>query len=64
MYFARSIKVGFHALSRNVFVHTHVNKIEAMYKVSCVNLKAEQGSTLTFTHDLSYMTSVLFRRID
>ena len=53
MYFARSIKVGFHALSRNVFVHTHVNKIEAMCKVSRVNVEVERGSTFTFTHDLS-----------
>ena len=64
MYFARSIKVGFHALSRNVFVHTHVNKIEVMYKVSRVKEKVERGSTFTFTHDLSYMTSVLFTYIN
>ena len=62
--FARSIKVGFHALSRNVFVHMHVNKIEAMCKVSRVNVKGERGSTFTFTQDLSYMTSVLFTRIN
>ena len=64
MYFACSIKGGFHALSRNVFVHMHVNKIEAMCKVSRVNVKGERGSTFTFTHDLSYMTSVLFTRIN
>ena len=64
MYFARSIKVGFHALSRNVFVHTHVNKIEATCKVSRVNVEVERGSTFTFMHDLSYMTSVLFTRIN
>ena len=64
VHFACSIKVGFRALSRNVFVHTHVNKIEAIYKVSRVNVKVERGSTFTFTHDLSYMTSVLFTHIN
>ena len=47
-----------------VFVHTHVNKIEAMYKVSRVNVKVEQCSTFTFTRDLLYMTSVLFTHIN
>ena len=64
MYFARFIKIAFHVLSRNVFVHAHVNKIEATHKVSRVNVKVERGSTFTFTHDLSYMTSVLFTRIN
>ena len=64
VYFACSIKVGFHALSRNVFVHMHVNNIEATCKVSCVDVKVERGSTLTCTHELSYMTSVLFTHIN
>lgn len=50
--FARSIKVGFHALSRNVFVHMHVNKIEAMCKVSRVNAK-ESGESVTIDNKVT-----------
>ena len=37
-----------------------VNKIEAMYEVSRVNVKFERDSTFTFTPDLPNVASILF----
>ena len=37
-----------------------VNKIEAMYEVSRVNVKFERDSTFTFTRDLPNVASISF----
>ena len=50
-------------LSRNFYVGKRVNKTEAMYGRSRVNLKVERGSTFTFACDLRYIASVLFTRV-
>ena len=42
---------------------TRVNEIEAMYEMPQVNVRVERGSTFTFTGDLPYIVSVLFRRV-
>ena len=60
-------KGGF-PLSRNFQVRTQVNftrvnKIEAMYRTSRVNLKVEPRSSLTFTCDLLYIASILFTHV-
>ena len=47
-------------MSRNFYVSTLVNKIEAMYGRPRVNVKVERGSTFTFTRDLRYIASILF----
>ena len=39
----------------NLSPYMRVNKIEATYKVSHVNVKIKRGSTFTFAHDLSYL---------
>ena len=46
-------------LSRNFYVGTRVNKTEAMYGRSRVNLKVERGSTFTFACDLRYIAYTL-----
>ena len=61
-------KGGF-PLSRNFYVHTHVNftrvnKTETMYGRSRVNVKVEPPSTFTFTRGLSYIASFSFTRIN
>ena len=38
---------------------TRVNRIEAIYKGSRVNVKVEKGSTCMFTRELSYIASTL-----
>ena len=52
-------------MSRNFYLRTHVNftrvnKIEAMYERSRLNIKVESPLTITFTRDLSSIASVLF----
>ena len=46
----------------SAFAHTFIKliEIEAIYEVSHVNVKVERGSTVTFTHCLSYVASILF----
>ena len=39
---------------------TRVNKIEAVYQRSCVNVEVEPHSTLTFTRGLLYIASNSF----
>ena len=39
---------------------TRVNKIEAMYRRSWVNVKVEPRSTFTFTRGVSYIASISF----
>ena len=39
---------------------TRVNKLEAMYEVSRVNVKVERRSTFTFTRGLSYIACTSF----
>ena len=39
----------------NLSPYMRVNKIEATYKVSHVNVKIKRGSIFTFAHDLSYL---------
>ena len=39
---------------------TRVNKLEAMYEVSRVNVKVERRSTFTFTRGLSYIAFISF----
>ena len=60
-------KCGF-PLSRNFYLRPHVNftrvsKIEAMYERLRANVKVEPRSTFTFTHGLSYISSILFTRV-
>ena len=43
---------------------TRVNKIEAMYGRSHVNVNVETPSTFTFTRDLSHVASVSFTRVN
>ena len=62
-----SDKGGF-PLSHNFYVRTHlnftrVNKIEAMYKRSRVNVKFEPRSTFMITRDRPYIASILFTRV-
>ena len=42
---------------------TFTNKIQAMHERSLVSIKVEQGSTFTFTGDLSYIASISFTRV-
>ena len=42
---------------------TCVNKLEAMYEVSCVNVKVERGSTFMLKRDTSYITSILLAHV-
>ena len=42
---------------------TPVNETEAKYEVSHVNVKVEQGSTFTFTRELSYIVSNILTRV-
>ena len=61
--------MGLFPLSRNFFARTHVkftgvNEMEAMYeRLRGLNVKVEQGSTFTFTSDLSYFASILLTRL-
>ena len=55
-------KGGF-PLLRNFYVGTRVNKIEAMYRRSLIEVKVERGSIFTFTRDLPYIASVLFTHV-
>ena len=41
---------------------THVNKTEAIYERSRVNVIVKGDSTFTFKRDLSYIASILFTR--
>ena len=55
-------------MSRNFFAHsrvkfTCVNKIEAMYERSRVNVKTAPRSTFMFTRDTSYVASILYTRV-
>ena len=57
--------LGGFPLSRNFYVSRHVNftrvnKIEAMYRRSCINVKVEPRSPFTFTRGLSYIASISF----
>ena len=54
------MKVDFHC--RVIF--TCVNKIEAMYGRSCVNVKVGPRSTFTCTHGLSYNASISFTHVN
>ena len=59
-------KGGF-PLLRSYHVRTHVNftrvnKIEAMYERSRANVKAERGSSFTFTRDLPFNVSIIYAR--
>ena len=65
-----NLSKGWFPLSRNFFVDsrnfnvwTRVNKIEAMYERTRLNVKLERGSTFTFTRDLPYIVSILFTRV-
>ena len=40
-----------------------VNKIETMYEKPLVNVKVEPRSTFTFTSDLPYVVSNLFKHV-
>ena len=42
---------------------TCVNEIEAMNERPQVNVKVERGSTSTFTRDLPYIVSILFKQV-
>lgn len=46
-------------MSEKLYVCTRVNRIEAIYKGSRVNVKVEKGSTCMFTRELSYIASTL-----
>ena len=55
-------------MSRNFFAHllvkfTCVNKIEAMYERSRVNVKTAPRSTFMSTRDTSYVASILYTRV-
>ena len=55
-------------MSLNFHVRMHVNstcvnKIEAMYGRSRVNVKVKARLIFTFTPDLSYITSIIFTRV-
>ena len=43
---------------------TRVNKLEAMYEVSSVNVKVERRSTFTFTRGLSYIACISFTHVN
>jgi len=65
--FFKGPKGGF-PLSRNFYVHTHVNftpvnKIETMYGSSRVSVNVEQGSAFTFTRHLPYIVPISFTRV-
>ena len=55
-------KGGF-LLLRNFYVGTRVNKTEAMYRRSSINVKVERGSIFAFPRDLPYIASVLFTHV-
>ena len=42
---------------------TRENIIEAMFKVSRVNVKAERVAAFTFTRDLSHVAYILFTHV-
>ena len=42
---------------------TCINKVEAMYRGSCVNVKVEPRSTFAFARGLSCVTSVLLTHV-
>ena len=49
-------------------MHTHVhftrlNKLEAMYRRSHVNVKVEPGSAITFTRNLPHVATILSTRV-
>ena len=55
-------------LSHNFYLSAHVsfarvNKIEAMYGKSRVNVKFEPRSTFTFARDFPYIASILFTHV-
>ena len=59
------MSLGWFPLSRNFSVRTHLkltclNETDAMYERPSVNVKVEQGSTFTYTHDLLYIVSIFF----
>ena len=54
--------------SRNFYVSTHVNftrvnKIEAMYRTSRVNVKVGPRSTCVHARPFIYIASILFTRV-
>ena len=54
--------------SRNFYVSTHVNftrvnKIEAMYRRSRVNIKVGPRSTCVYARPYIYIASILFTRV-
>ena len=42
---------------------TRLNKVDAMYERSHVNVKVEPGSTFTFTRDLPHVATILSTRV-
>ena len=54
-------RINFHLRIHVNFMR--VNKIEAMYGNSRVNVKVDLRSTFTFTRSVSYIASILFKRV-
>ena len=46
-----------------MYIFMRVNKIKAVFEVSCKNVKVERGSTFTFTRDFLYTASNLFTQV-